>query len=655
MVPCSLRALRWHRAGSAVACHAAFEALQAAWLDFMPRAEAPLDVTSLLLNAGLAVLTRDGLFYDNLTHWRTDANGGNLRILAIDGSDARRGEAKGANMIERWAGVNFYAGERLLFQSLPSVPLGRYVFRAAAQKDAGGGAIYLFANEDTAAVTGVKELAGVEVATDVTDGTLTVGLLAGSGNATRWVSMADLALEYRSPLVLVGEALADAALLDYGTDAGGMLQSAVSAARQAQASGSPDGCMEACRLLVAACGKYRIDNASVAHPVDMTARVCNAGFDASNALGWTLAEVADPAFPKFARGTMEFWHTPFDIRQTLTGLPAGYYLVGLQARSDKGGSNSIFRFYARAGADGEISAYPTGVARADGTDASLHLGQNADDLNADPAVDRTVLRVFVDDGTLTLGAACTGNDVWCVMNGFTLEYVGDGTLALDENDTDYVLTGDAVAEKVTVARKLKADGRWNTFCVPFGMTAEQLDANRVTSLKRLAGAETEGTSVTLRFEDAEEVEAGVPYLLRVSEAVDTLVVEHVTVEAENPENRAIRMDGVIMTGNYSATTVPLGAYFISDNAFYLADYEGVSLKGFRAYITLDGLAQANRLFIDVGGGTTGVDGLQAVEADPLVDVYTMEGRRVKRGVRKSAALDGLPRGVYVVGGEKVAR
>ena len=84
-MPCSLRALRWHRAGSAEACHAAFEALQAAWLDFMPRAEAPLDVTSLLLNAGLAVLTRDGLFYDNLTHWRTDANGGNLRILAIDG------------------------------------------------------------------------------------------------------------------------------------------------------------------------------------------------------------------------------------------------------------------------------------------------------------------------------------------------------------------------------------------------------------------------------------------------------------------------------------------------------------------------------------------------------------------------------------------
>ena len=110
-----------------------------------------------------------------------------------------------------------------------------------------------------------------------------------------------------------------------------------------------------------------------------------------------------------------------------------------------------------------------------------------------------------------------------------------------------------------------------------------------------------------------------------------------------------------MTGNYAATTVPLDAYFISDNAFYLADYEGVSLKGFRAYITLGGLAQANRLLIDVGGGTTGVDGLQAVEADPLVDVYTMEGRRVKCGVRKSVALDGLPRGVYVVGGEKVAR
>ena len=152
----------------------------------------------------------------------------------------------------------------------------------------------------------------------------------------------------------------------------------------------------------------------------------------------------------------------------------------------------------------------------------------------------------------------------------------------------------------------------------------------------------------------EEALSGSFSAIRTGKASPALV-EHVTVEAENPENRAIRMDGVIMTGNYSATTVPLGAYFISDNAFYLADYEGVSLKGFRAYITLDGLAQANRLLIDVGSGTTGVDGLQAVEADPLVDVYTMEGRRVKCGVRKSVALDGLPRGVYVVGGEKVAR
>ena len=210
---------------------------------------------------------------------------------------------------------------------------------------------------------------------------------------------------------------------------------------------------------------------------------------------------------------------------------------------------------------------------------------------------------------------------------------------------------------MTVARKLKADGRWNTFCVPFDMTAGQLAANHITDVERLAGAETSGTSVTLNFEEAAMVEAGVPYLVRVSEAVEVISVDGVTVEAASPETHAISVDGVTMTGNYAATTVPQGAYFISDNAFYLADVaDAVSLKGFRAYITLGGVAQANRLFINVDGEVTAVDdALQAEEADPLVDVYSMDGLRLKRVVRKSAALEGLPRGIYVVGGEKVGR
>ena len=128
------------------------------------------------------------------------------------------------------------------------------------------------------------------------------------------------------------------------------------------------------------------------------------------------------------------------------------------------------------------------------------------------------------------------------------------------------------------------------------------------------------------------------------------------VEAALPENSAVRTDGVTMTGNYAATTVPKNAYFISGNMFYRADVEGaVSLKGFRAYVTLDAPAEVNRLLIDMGRDATGIGGVAEEEADPLVDVYSMDGVRLRHGVRKSVAVDGLPEGIYVVGREKVLK
>ena len=95
--------------------------------------------------------------------WRTDSGGGNFRIFAIDGSDAQRGDAVGENMIERWCTANFVAGERVIFQSVSAVPAGRYVFRAAAQKEVAAGVINLFANDATVEIGGVKVLTTTQV------------------------------------------------------------------------------------------------------------------------------------------------------------------------------------------------------------------------------------------------------------------------------------------------------------------------------------------------------------------------------------------------------------------------------------------------------------------------------------------------------------
>ena len=426
-------------AGSADEFYAAYGAMQSAWLAYMPHSGVPVDATLLLHNAGLSASeTADG--------WRTDSGGGNFRIFAIDGSDAQRGDAVGENMIERWCTANFLAGERVIFQSVSAVPAGRYVFRAAAQKEVAAGVINLFANDATVEIGGVKVLTTTQVAVEVTDGMLTVGLRAGEGNGTRWVSMADAELEYHSPLMLIDEALAGADTLTYGTDVDGALQAAVAAAELAKASGTAEECVEAYHALEATCEQYRINNASAEHPVDLTGRIRNADFNAGNTTGWTLVRT-DMNYPKFSDGVMELWHTTFELSQTLSGLPQGNYRVGLQARSDLGASNSGFRLYVQTTGAEQVSAYPSAVTRADGTDTSLHLGQNAEDMNADPSRDKVWVSAFVADGTLKIGAVCTRSDMWCVMNGFTLEYLGLGADDLAAN----------WAEQVAVANSLDRD------------------------------------------------------------------------------------------------------------------------------------------------------------------------------------------------------
>ena len=227
-------------------------------------------------------------------------------------------------------------------------------------------------------------------------------------------------------------------------------------------------------------------------------------------------------------------------------------------------------------------------------------------------------------------------------------------LALDESKA-YDVKADMYAD-VTLQRKLVA-GKWNTFCVPFVLTAEQIEANKLGEVRKLSGMQTSGKDITLDFGKVDAVEAGVPYLVKPAGTVTEIKADGVMVSAKQPE--AFPMNLVSMTGNYGATTVPQGAYFINDDIFYLADQAAkVSLKGFRAYINVDSevpAAGVNRLLIDIDGSVTSVGEVLGDDGEMIVDVFTLSGVKVKAGVKKAEAFDGLERGIYVVDGKKVIK
>ena len=235
-------------------------------------------------------------------------------------------------------------------------------------------------------------------------------------------------------------------------------------------------------------------------------------------------------------------------------------------------------------------------------------------------------------------------------------------LTLDESEA-YSVTADTYAN-VTMQRTLKA-GHWNTFCVPFDMTPEQLAENSIGEVRTFSQAAAQGTSVTLQTTVVSDgVKAGIPYIVKVDgeENVTEISVDGVSVTAAEPVSREIAYSDagfVEWRGNYSAGTVPMGAYFISDDMFYVADTE-VALNGFRAYVMLVDEAGApvqsnvNRMLIDIDGEVTGIEdvlGDGASDANKLVNVYTIGGVLVKSQVKKGEALDGLQKGAYIVDGK----
>ena len=163
----------------------------------------------------------------------------------------------------------------------------------------------------------------------------------------------------------------------------------------------------------------------------------------------------------------------------------------------------------------------------------------------------------------------------------------------------------------------------------------------------------ERTSKSFYLTDAGRIEAGVPYLVKPLASATEMTLHDAAVTST--ESTKTTIDGVNFIGTYSPTTIRSGEFFIADDMFYLADTD-VSVKGYRAYITLDSnpANQVNRLRISIDGVPTGVEAIlgDAAGAEKTVDVYTLNGMKMKSHVRKSQALDGLPKGIYIVGGQK---
>lgn len=104
------------------------------------------------------------------------------------------------------------------------------------------------------------------------------------------------------------------------------------------------------------------------------------------------------------------------------------------------------------------------------------------------------------------------------------------------------------------------DGCWNTLCLPFGLSAEQIaaDGSPLKDISGLMELDTEGIydghktgfdaatgTLYLYFKDANYIEAGKPYIFKYTRAADYTIFDYTTRilhDIHNPEFSGVRID-----------------------------------------------------------------------------------------------------------------
>ena len=98
-------------------------------------------------------------------------------------------------------------------------------------------------------------------------------------------------------------------------------------------------------------------------------------------------------------------------------------------------------------------------------------------------------------------------------------------VVLNETDESFQLQQSVYAD-VTVNREMNA-GKWHSFCIPFDMTAAQLEENGIIEVQKLTGVTKDNNKVVLNFTEQDKIEGGIPYLIKVGSDIQSINVKGV--------------------------------------------------------------------------------------------------------------------------------
>ena len=275
-----------------------------------------------------------------------------------------------------------------------------------------------------------------------------------------------------------------------------------------------------------------------------------------------------------------------------------------------------------------------------------------------------------------LGAAVTGVSYTMLTayeNGILFDgkyYVAPEAVTFADNAANGVNSVNGYVADVTLdGRTLTKDGNWNTLCLPFSLSTEQIAASPLAgaTIKELATTSNLDNGVlTLNFTTVTAIEADKPYIVKWTTTganINNPVFTGVTITSTTPTPVTSDDGKVTFVGQFSpfdinSSNIDEIILMTSGNKLGYSQNPR-TLKCFRAhfYVPANGGAAARSFVVDFGEGETTRIELptfspegESTEASPRgglvgVSCYDLQGRK----------LDGKPtaKGLYIVNGKKV--
>lgn len=236
------------------------------------------------------------------------------------------------------------------------------------------------------------------------------------------------------------------------------------------------------------------------------------------------------------------------------------------------------------------------------------------------------------------------------------------------SNDELIAAWDGITATVKLAgRTLKKNGQWNTLCLPFPLSADQIAASDLkdADIRTLDEVSFSGSTLTLNFTPETgdgaitEIAAGTPYIIKwansnsdiVSPVFNNVVINKTMQDKEcNLGNgNAVTFKGTYTKLSYTKDTPSI--LFVGENSTLWYPTNSATIGAQRAYFELTGITAGEpasvvrSIVLNFGDEETGVVSMNNGQSAMYKDVYDLQGRRWSN--------DQMRKGLYIRNGRKV--